>query len=104
MRPLQHSVHALHAHEKRRHGCCTVHCHRAIMRTKALINHFHDVQPISSAHFGPGGKGRLATAGGDSNVRVLPPPPLSPPCPPLCAPVLTMLDASADLANTRFTR
>ncbi len=41
-----------------------------IMRTKALINHFHDLQPIYSAHFEPGAKGRLATAGGDNNVRV----------------------------------
>ena len=42
------------------------------MRTKALINHFHDLQPIYSAHFEPGAKGRLATAGGDNNVRVSP--------------------------------
>lgn len=42
------------------------------MRTKALINHFHDLQPIYSAHFEPGAKGRLATAGGDNNVRVIP--------------------------------
>jgi hypothetical protein len=41
-----------------------------IMRTKALIHHFHDLQPIYSAHFEPGAKGRLATAGGDNNVRV----------------------------------
>ena len=40
------------------------------MRTKALIHHFHDLQPIYSAHFEPGAKGRLATAGGDNNVRV----------------------------------
>ena len=46
----------------------------AIMRTKALINHFHDLQPIYSAHFEPGSKGRLATAGGDNNVRVSSPP------------------------------
>jgi hypothetical protein len=44
----------------------------AIMRTKALINHFHDLQPIYSAHFEPAAKGRLATAGGDNNVRVQP--------------------------------
>jgi len=47
----------------------------AIMRTKALINHFHDLQPIYSAHFEPSAKGRLATAGGDNNVRVFPLPP-----------------------------
>lgn len=41
-----------------------------VMRTKALINHFHELQPIYSAHFEPGSKGRLATAGGDNNVRV----------------------------------
>ncbi|KAG0201508.1 hypothetical protein BGX28_005694 [Mortierella sp. GBA30] len=32
--------------------------------------HWHDKQPIYSAHFEPGPKGRLATAGGDGNVRL----------------------------------
>ncbi|KAF9174807.1 hypothetical protein BGX21_001032 [Mortierella sp. AD011] len=32
--------------------------------------HWHDKQPIYSAHFEPGPKGRLATAGGDGNVRI----------------------------------
>ncbi|KAF9583975.1 hypothetical protein BGW38_007963 [Lunasporangiospora selenospora] len=32
--------------------------------------HWHDKQPIYSAHFEPGTKGRLATAGGDGNVRI----------------------------------
>jgi hypothetical protein len=53
----------------------------AIMRTKALINHFHDLQPIYSAHFEPGAKRRLATAGGDNNVRACPLFPPSFPCP-----------------------
>jgi len=35
-----------------------------------LIAWHNENQPIYSAHFEPSGKGRLATAGGDSNVRV----------------------------------
>jgi hypothetical protein len=61
------------------------------MRTKALINHFHDLQPIYSAHFEPGAKGRLATAGGDNNVRVCSHLPILPPLPSLI---------NADMANT----
>ncbi len=38
----------------------------------------NDHSPIYSAHFEPHGKGRLATAGGDNNVRVsLPDKPLN---------------------------
>ncbi|KAG0052918.1 hypothetical protein BGZ83_001939 [Gryganskiella cystojenkinii] len=37
---------------------------------KPLQIHWHDKQPIYSAHFEPGPKGRLATAGGDCNVRI----------------------------------
>ncbi|KAF9178717.1 hypothetical protein BGZ51_007462 [Haplosporangium sp. Z 767] len=40
------------------------------MRVKPLQIHWHDKQPIYSAHFEPGSKGRLATAGGDGNVRL----------------------------------
>ncbi|KAF9903066.1 hypothetical protein EC991_004239 [Linnemannia zychae] len=37
---------------------------------RPLQIHWHDKQPIYSAHFEPGPKGRLATAGGDGNVRL----------------------------------
>ncbi|KAF9999199.1 hypothetical protein BGZ65_005406 [Modicella reniformis] len=40
------------------------------MKVKPLQIHWHDKQPIYSAHFEPGPKGRLATAGGDGNVRI----------------------------------
>ncbi|ORZ04080.1 WD40-repeat-containing domain protein [Lobosporangium transversale] len=40
------------------------------MRVKPLQIHWHDKQPIYSAHFELGPKGRLATAGGDGNVRL----------------------------------
>lgn len=41
------------------------------MKAVPLTIHWHDGnQPIYSAHFEFGGKGRLATAGGDNNVRV----------------------------------
>lgn len=41
------------------------------MRANPLIINWHDQsQPIYSAHFEPSGKGRLATAAGDTNVRV----------------------------------
>ncbi|KAI1138220.1 WD40 repeat-like protein [Hypoxylon sp. FL0543] len=41
------------------------------MRPTPLIINWHDKQnPIYSAHFEPHGKGRLATGGGDNNVRV----------------------------------
>ncbi|KAK9344040.1 hypothetical protein V1522DRAFT_355456 [Lipomyces starkeyi] len=43
------------------------------MKAHALTLHWHtDNQPIYSAHFQPtrAGKGRLATAGGDNNVRI----------------------------------
>ena len=35
-----------------------------------LISWHNDNTPIYSAHFEPYGKGRLATAGGDNNVRI----------------------------------
>jgi len=35
-----------------------------------LISWHNDNTPIYSAHFEPHGKGRLATAGGDNNVRL----------------------------------
>ena len=35
-----------------------------------LISWHNDNAPIYSAHFEPHGKGRLATAGGDNNVRL----------------------------------
>lgn len=45
------------------------------MRANPLIINWHDQsQPIYSAHFEPAGKGRLATAAGDNNVRVRRPP------------------------------
>ncbi|KAI7786657.1 chromatin assembly factor 1 subunit B [Diaporthe eres] len=41
------------------------------MKSTPLIINWHDQNaPIYSAHFEPSGKGRLATAGGDSNVRL----------------------------------
>ncbi len=41
------------------------------MKSTPLIVNWHDQNaPIYSAHFGPHGKGRLATSGGDNNVRV----------------------------------
>ena len=41
------------------------------MKSTPLIINWHDQNnPIYSAHFEPQGKGRLATAGGDNNVRV----------------------------------
>ncbi|GJJ77714.1 chromatin assembly factor 1 subunit B [Entomortierella parvispora] len=40
------------------------------MKVKPLQIHWHDKQPIYSAHFEPGPKGRLATAGGDCNIRI----------------------------------
>lgn len=41
------------------------------MRAAPLLYSWHDDNsPIYSAHFEPHPKGRLATAGGDSNVRV----------------------------------
>ncbi len=41
------------------------------MRAAPLVVNFHNENaPIYSAHFDPHGKGRLATAGGDNNVRV----------------------------------
>ncbi|KAK2073864.1 hypothetical protein P8C59_008109 [Phyllachora maydis] len=44
---------------------------RATMRATPLIINWHNQNsPIYSAHFEPGGKGRLATAAGDTNVRL----------------------------------
>lgn len=41
------------------------------MKAAPLLIAWHDDgSPIYTAHFEPHGKGRLATAGGDSNVRV----------------------------------
>jgi chromatin assembly factor 1 subunit B len=41
------------------------------MKATPLLITWHDANaPIYSAHFEPNGKGRLATAGGDNNVRV----------------------------------
>jgi chromatin assembly factor 1 subunit B len=41
------------------------------MKAAPLLVAWHEENaPIYSAHFEPHGKGRLATAGGDSNVRV----------------------------------
>ena len=41
------------------------------MKSTPLIINWHDQNaPIYSAHFEQQGKGRLATAGGDNNVRV----------------------------------
>lgn len=41
------------------------------MKNTPLIINWHDQNaPIYSAHFEPHGKGRLATAAGDNNVRV----------------------------------
>ncbi|KKA29965.1 hypothetical protein TD95_003771 [Thielaviopsis punctulata] len=41
------------------------------MKSTPLIINWHDQNaPVYSAHFEPGGKGRLATAGGDNNVRI----------------------------------
>ena len=41
------------------------------MKAAPLLVAWHDNNdPVYSAHFEPHGKGRLATAGGDANVRV----------------------------------
>lgn len=41
------------------------------MKATPLIINWHDQNaPVYSAHFEPSGKGRLATAGGDNNVRL----------------------------------
>lgn len=41
------------------------------MKATPLIINWHDQNaPVYSAHFEPAGKGRLATAGGDNNVRL----------------------------------
>jgi len=41
------------------------------MKSTPLVVHWHDQNaPVYSAHFEPHGKGRLATGGGDNNVRV----------------------------------
>ncbi|KAF4125094.1 chromatin assembly factor 1 subunit B [Geosmithia morbida] len=41
------------------------------MKATPLIVNWHDQNaPVYSAHFEPAGKGRLATAGGDNNVRI----------------------------------
>lgn len=41
------------------------------MKASPIIVNWHsDTAPIYSADFQPNGKGRLATAGGDNNVRV----------------------------------
>jgi hypothetical protein len=41
------------------------------MKATPLLITWHDSSaPVYSAHFEPNGKGRLATAGGDNNVRV----------------------------------
>ncbi|UNI23459.1 Chromatin assembly factor 1 subunit [Purpureocillium takamizusanense] len=41
------------------------------MKAAPLIINWHDQNaPVYSAHFEPGGKGRLATAGGDNHVRI----------------------------------
>jgi len=41
------------------------------MKSRPAIINWHDQNaPIYSAHFEPHGKGRLATGGGDNNVRV----------------------------------
>lgn len=41
------------------------------MKASPLIINWHDQNaPVYSAHFEPAGSGRLATAGGDNNVRL----------------------------------
>jgi hypothetical protein len=41
------------------------------MKSTPLVIHWHEQNaPVYSAHFEPHGKGRLATSGGDNNVRV----------------------------------
>ncbi|KAF7537701.1 hypothetical protein G7054_g3520 [Neopestalotiopsis clavispora] len=41
------------------------------MKSTPLIINWHDsTSPVYSAHFEPNGKGRLATGGGDNNVRI----------------------------------
>lgn len=41
------------------------------MKANPLIINWHDQNaPVYSAHFEPGSRGRLATAGGDNNVRI----------------------------------
>lgn len=41
------------------------------MKAAPLIINWHDQNaPVYSVHFESGGRGRLATAGGDNNVRI----------------------------------
>lgn len=41
------------------------------MKATPLIINWHDQNaPVYSAHFEPGARGRLATAGGDNHVRI----------------------------------
>ena len=46
------------------------HCDATMKASPLLISWHNDNTPIYSAHFEPHGKGRLATAGGDNNVRI----------------------------------
>lgn len=45
-------------------------CDDKMKASPLLISWHNDNTPIYSAHFEPHGKGRLATAGGDNNVRI----------------------------------
>lgn len=45
-------------------------CNAKMKASPLLISWHNDNTPIYSAHFEPHGKGRLATAGGDNNVRI----------------------------------
>ena len=45
-------------------------CDAAMKASPLLISWHNDNLPIYSVHFEPHGKGRLATAGGDNNVRL----------------------------------
>ena len=53
-------------------GCKARHtvCDDKMKASPLLISWHNDNTPIYSAHFEPHGKGRLATAGGDNNVRI----------------------------------
>ncbi|GAO52729.1 hypothetical protein G7K_6799-t1 [Saitoella complicata NRRL Y-17804] len=45
-------------------------CNGFKMKAKAIQISWHDTQPIYSAHFSPSHPNKLATAGGDNNVRI----------------------------------
>lgn len=67
---LRVSPHPLGRPSRVRRDALTTRPHATMKATPLIINWHDQNQPIYSAHFEPSAKGRLATAGGDTNVRV----------------------------------